>query len=254
MSAPKLLALLLLSFATLSLSAQTSKNAALVGAWTEKTDSLEEIKLISPTHVFFYVRSMVNDSSFASGGGTYALSGNQYTENLEYASFATKGIKATYNYSVQGNKMKQQGTLVLADGTQIPISHTFTRIESVKQNSGPHVGTWNQLSSKFNNGKDSGSHTNATHIRYQIITPTHWLRISMANGAFENAFGGTYTSNGDKMIAKIGFASIPIVGATAELTQRMDGNKMIWTGTVKDAQGNKINEIEDVFERVESQQ
>jgi hypothetical protein len=255
MKIANLLPLLLLPVASLSVAAQSSKKAsALVSAWSEQTDSAYEIKLISPTHVFFYVKSMVNDSAFATGAGTYTLSGNQYTENLQYASFDVKGIKATYDYSVQGNKMKQQGTLVLADGTKIPINHTFTRIEDVKQNPGKHVGTWNQLSSTYNTGNDSGSHTNATHIRYQIITPTHWLRISMANGAFENAFGGTYTANGDKVTMKVDFASFPITGATVELTQRFENNRMFVKGTGKDAQGKQLVEFEDVFERVDAKQ
>ena len=254
MRAPKLLALLLLFFAALSLSAQTSKNAALVGAWQEKADTLDEIKLISPTHVFFIVRNAITDSFVNAGAGTYTIAGDQYTENLQYGSFEVKGIKATFTYSVQGNNMKQQGTLVLGDGTQYPIDHTFSRIEGAKQNSGKQIGTWNQLSSTFNTGNGEQSHTNATHIRYQIITPTHWMRISLANGAFENAFGGTYTMNGNKMMAKIDFASIPAIGSTVELTQRIEGNKMTWTGIVKDAQGKQVNDIEDVFERVDAKQ
>jgi hypothetical protein len=253
MRAPKLLALLLLYFATLSLFAQTSKKAALVGAWTEKTDSAYEFKLISPTHVFFFVGSPFNDTLFATGAGTYTLSGNKYTENLEYASFETKGIKATYDYSVQGNKMTQQGTLVLADGSQYPINHTFTRIEGAKQSSGKQIGTWNQLSSSFDAGNGTQSHTNATHVRYQIITPTHWMRISYANGAFENAFGGTYTADGDKLNMTIDFGSLPqFKGATVAVTQRFDGNKMTIKGTGKDSQGKQMIVFEDVFERVEA--
>jgi hypothetical protein len=248
--------LLLLATTAQPLQAQPAKTnaASLIGAWAEQTDSAYEIKLISPTHVFFYVRSMVNDTAFAAGAGTYTHSGNQYTENLQYGSFDTKGIKATYAYGVQGNNMTQQGTLILADGTKIPISHTFKRIEGATQNSGKHIGTWNQLSSTFLN--DSGakaSHTNATHIRYQIITPTHWMRISLANGQFENAFGGTYTTTGDKTTIKVDFASHPsMIGVTAELTQKIDGNRMTWAGPVKDAQGKQINDIVDVFERVDA--
>ena len=99
------------------------------------------------------------------------------------------------------------------------------------------------------------AHTNATHIRYQIITPTHWMRISLANGKFENAFGGTYTTSGDKQIIKVDFASDPsLLGATAELTQTFEGNKMTVSGPVKDAQGKQVNDITDVFERVDGKQ
>lgn len=256
MKATKVFFLLLFSIASLPLFAQTSTKASpLVGTWTEKTDSIQEIKLISPTHVFFFVRSLVNDSAFAAGAGTYSLSGNKYTENLEYATFDIKSIKeATYDYTANSNTLKTQGNLVLTSGRQIPLKHTFTRIQDARQNAGKHVGTWNQLSAKFNTGDGPVSHTNATHIRYQIMTPTHWMRINLANGVFENVFGGTYTLEGNKMIAKIDFASIPIVGSTAELTQRMDGTKMIWTGIAKDAQGKQFIEFEDVYERVDAKQ
>jgi hypothetical protein len=173
---------------------------------------------------------------------------------MQYGSFETKGIKGVYNGTVQNNQFKQQGTLVLGDGTQYAINHTFTRIDGATKNSGNQIGTWNQLSSTFNAGNGTQSHTNATHIRYQIITPTHWMRISLANGAFENAFGGTYTVTGDKMVFNIDFASLPIQGATAEVTMRYEGNKMFMKGIVKGKNGNKINEIEDVFERVEATQ
>ena len=255
MKATQFLPILLLVSASSTGFAQTSKGdaAALVGTWTEKTDSALEIKLISPTHVFFFVRNPAIDSFSVAGAGTYTLSGNQYTENLQYGSFDVKGIKATYNYSAQNNEFKQQGTLVLGDGTQYPINHTFTRVEGATQNSGKQIGTWNQLSSSFLDGNGAKmSHTNATHIRYQIITPTHWMRISLANGKFENAFGGTYSMNGDKSMIKIDFASDPsLLGATAELTQKFQGKKMTVSGPVKDAQGKQINDITDVFERID---
>jgi hypothetical protein len=254
MKATQFLPLALLSITSLSVFAQTStSNAApLLGDWSEKTDSALEIKLISPTHVFFFAKNPTNDSFSVAGAGTYTLIGNQFTENLQYATFDLKDIKATYNYNVQGNKFTQEGTLVLSDTVRIPINHTFTRIEGAMQNSGKQIGTWNQLSSSYlNDDGTKASHTNTTHVRYQIITPTHWMRISLANGKFENAFGGTYTITGDKMMAKIDFASMPIVGSTAELTQKFEGNKLTWTGIVKDAQGKKVNEITDVFERVQ---
>ena len=254
MNTSKLLVLALTAITALHSAAQTpKKDPALVGAWQETTDSLHEIKLISPTHVFFFIRNVVTDSFVHAGAGTYTIADDQYTENLKYGSFDVKGFKGTYNYSVQNNQFKQQGTLEIADGTRYPINHTFTRIEGAKQNPGPHVGTWNQLSSTFLNDDGSkGSHTNATHIRYQIITPTHWMRLSLANGSFENAFGGTYTLNGNTGVFKIEFASHSfLLGATVELTQRMEGNKLTWKGPVKDAQGKQVNDIEDVFERVE---
>jgi hypothetical protein len=157
----------------------------------------------------------------------------------------------TFDYAVQGDKFMQKGTLTMPDGSQASINHAFTRVKSDKAYEGPHVGTWNQLSSRYTD--DSGheqSHTNATHIRFQIVTPTHWMRISIHEGKFENAMEGTYTKNGDKWNVTIDNASFPAKGLAVEITSRLEGNKMYWSGTVKDSSGKQTNQFADVFERV----
>src|SRR4051812_9642392 len=80
-------------------------------------------------------------------------------------------------------------------------------------------------------------HTNATHIRFQIVTSTHWMRISMHENKFENAMEGTYTMDGNKWKVMIDNASFPASGMNVEITSRQEGNKMYWSGTVKDANG-----------------
>jgi hypothetical protein len=145
----------------------------------------------------------------------------------------------------------QKGTLTMPDGTEAQVNHTFTRVKSDKAYDGPHLGTWNQLSSTYTD--DSGhkqSHTNATHIRFQIVTPTHWMRISMHENKFENAMEGTYTKEGDKWKVMFDNASFPASGLDVEITSRQEGNKLYWSGTVKDANGKQTNQFEDVFERV----
>ncbi len=242
-----------LIFCSLQSFAQNEQAAtnSIVGTWMETTDSLKEIKVISPTHVFFMVFN--KDSFMYAGAGTYSIEGNKYTENLEYANFDFSSMKGfSFDYDVQGDKFMQKGILTMPDGTPQPINHTFTRVKSDKAYDGPHVGTWNQLSSSFTeeNG-NKGSHTNATHIRFQIITPTHWMRISTADNKFENAFAGTYTIDGNKMDFRIEYASFPAVGSTAEITQRFEGNKAYWSGIVKDANGKQTIQFDDVFERVD---
>ncbi|HET7898614.1 MAG TPA: hypothetical protein VFL47_13105, partial [Flavisolibacter sp.] len=56
MKSLQLLPFFFTSFLPLCLLSQTAgKSASLTGDWLEKTDSAQEIKLISPTHVFFFV-------------------------------------------------------------------------------------------------------------------------------------------------------------------------------------------------------
>ena len=166
-------------------------SSSIVGTWTETTDTLKEIKIISPTHVFFIV---LNKDSFAyAGAGTYTIEGNKYTEHLQYANFDFSAMKGfTFNYDVQGDKFIQKGMLTMPDASPAPVNHTFTRVKSDKAYDGPHVGTWNQLSSTYaDTSGTKHSHTNATYIRFQVVTLTHWMRLSMHENKFENAMEGT---------------------------------------------------------------
>ena len=245
-----LLALTLCNFQLLGQS-DNSTTSPIVGTWTETSDTLREIKIISPTHVFFIVLN--KDSFLFAGAGTYTIEGNKYTEHLQYANFDFSAMKGfTFDYNVQGDKFMQKGILTMPDGSQAPINHTFTRVKSDKAYDGPHVGTWNQLSSTYTDTSGAKhSHTNATHIRFQIVTSTHWMRISMHENKFENAMEGTYTMDGNKWKVTIDNASFPATGLAVEITSRQGGNnKMYWSGTVKDASGKQTNQFEDVFERV----
>ncbi len=51
------------------------------------------------------------------------------------------------------------------------------------------------------------------------------------------------------MIAKLDFASFPLDGSVAEITQRVEGNKMYWSGIIKDKEGNQVMTFEDVFDK-----
>ena len=218
----------------------------------ETTDSTREIKIISPTHVFFMV--FVKDSFAYSGAGTYTTENNKYKENLQYANFEFNNMKGfTYDYNVQGDIFTQTGTLTMSDGRQVPINHHFSRVKMDNAYNGPHVGTWNQLSSSYTNADGTkGSYTNPTHITYQVITPTHWMSITMANNKFENAVGGTYVLYGDKVISKVDYASFPSKGMVATITLRIEGNKMYLSGIVKNATGKQVSQFEDVYERVDT--
>jgi hypothetical protein len=102
MKAIKLLLSVLIS-STLQSVAQTNDTTTggLVGTWMETTDTLKEIKIISPTHVFFIV---LNKDSFAyAGAGIYTIEGNKYTEHLQYANVDISAMKGfTFDYAVQG--------------------------------------------------------------------------------------------------------------------------------------------------------
>ena len=63
--------------------------------------------------------------------------------------------------------------------------------------------------------------------------------------------GGTYTMQGNKIYPNLEYASFPMnKGDKVEITQRVEGDKMYWNGTMKDAARKNILTFEDVFHKV----
>lgn len=164
----------------------------------------KETKIITPTHYFLFTQrkqgdSLVFDKAIA---GTIRVEGNKYIETPIYYSDEAQGkIKTNFTYRLEGDKFIQAGTYTTADGKVATLGEIVFKKVKETTTSNPAIGTWNQLSSS---GKDAEgknwSHTNATHIRLQTITPTHWMRINYKDNKFENAMGGTYRMEGTRCI------------------------------------------------------
>ena len=205
----------------------------LIGTWEYKNDSIRSVKIITPTHWMVYAESQnQNGSEFMhSHGGTYTLSGNKYVEYIETASWEdNENVKTNFTCKIDGDKFHQKGTLTLADGTIVPIDEIWFKVNSGNSyESNPSVGTWDQLSSSYTlpDGTKE-SHTNATATRFQIITPTHWVRMSHRDGKFENFIGGTYKINGNKIYSK----------------------KMYWNGYATNTKEKQTLTFDDVFQKV----
>lgn len=243
-------------FCTLSLSAQ---NNQLLGAWEANNGEQKEIKIFTPTHFMFFIQDLKIDSLTGGGGGTYSVTENKLKENLmaeDYTTFLSeqeeyKNMKAEYYIKVEGDKFYQKGNFIISDTSQVPINHEFIKIKTNKSfPSNPALGAWNQISSSGSSADGSKwDHTNATHTRFQLITPSHWIRTSANDKKFENIMGGTYTMEGNKVLAKMEFASFPVDDTIAEITQRIEGNKMYWSGVITDKDGKQVMTFEDVFEK-----
>ncbi|MDQ3292410.1 MAG: hypothetical protein M3Q05_14070 [Bacteroidota bacterium] len=228
----------------------------LVGTWQIQTDTLRAVKIITPTHWMGYTETVKGDSSnfVLSHGGTYTLNGNKYIENIQVASWEDYDkVKTDYTFRVDGDKFYMKGTLTLADGSKMAVDEVWQKVKPEKSfATNPSIGTWNQLSSSYTlaDGKKD-SHTNATATRFQVITPTHWIRISHRNKKFEEAMFGTYTMQGNKIYPKLEYASFPFNKSDkAEITQRVENNKLYWDGTIKDATGKTTLTFSDVFQKV----
>jgi hypothetical protein len=222
--------------------------------WT--TANMRETKIITPTHFILIQHIVRNDSVIfnLASAGTVRIEGNKYTETptvTSNASLGNSGIE--FNWNVKGDQFIQSGTIPLADGKKIVLDElVFKKVKGSSANSKhPLVGTWNQLSSDhtlFDGTK--GSHKSPAVTRFDVFTPTHWIRIGHRDNKFENAFGGSYTIQKDKMIPTISVASFTIDNRVKyEMSHRFEGNKMYVVGTATQSDGKKMT-WSDVYERV----
>ncbi|HEY0652581.1 MAG TPA: hypothetical protein VGD65_05605 [Chryseosolibacter sp.] len=87
---------------------------------TDYTAKLEMIKIINATHFSFlnHDRNHGKDStaSFAAGGGTYTLMGDEYVEHLEFCSDRQwEGHDFTFRVEIKNDTLLQTGTEVIED-------------------------------------------------------------------------------------------------------------------------------------------
>lgn len=220
------------------------------------TTTARETKIITPTHYMLIAQDVQGDSLVfnRSYAGTVQLQGNKYKEVPTQASVQIfDNVKTDFTWKLEGDIFTQSGTFTRPDGKKIVLEAlVFKRVKTVHSYpDNPAIGTWTQLSSSYTNFDGTkNSHTNATTTRFQLITPTHWMRISHRNNKFEHAIGGTYILKGDKTYPSINYSSGPIgLTGKAEMTERVKGDKLYVSGILTSPDGKKFT-WDDIFERV----
>jgi len=115
------------------------------------------------------------------------------------------------------------------------------------------VGTWDQLSSEYTLFDGTkGSHTKETTTRVDLFNGTHWMRIAHRDGKFENAVGGPYISQNNKLKLTVLYSSDPgSIGRSFELVYRIEGNKLYCDGTSTNSNGQTMT-WHDISEKAES--
>lgn len=105
---------------------EEAKTLALQGTWKLITGTLIEkgdttitdytkdrsfIKIINESHFSFLHHSLRKDTTdFSAGGGRYEISGNSYTEHLEYCSAKEwEGHDFNFTMTINGDTLTQQG-------------------------------------------------------------------------------------------------------------------------------------------------
>ena len=114
------------------------------------------------------------------------------------------------------------------------------------------VGTWNQLSSEYTLFDGTkGSHTKETATRVDMFNATHWMRIAHRDGKFEDAMGGTYIAQNNKLKVTVLYSSNPSsVGTSFEIAYRIEGNKLYSDGTITNSNGQTAT-WHDISEKAE---
>ncbi|HTE31906.1 MAG TPA: hypothetical protein VK666_16105 [Chryseolinea sp.] len=218
------------------------------------TTQIREVKIITPTHYMLIAQDVRGDSLVFNRcyGGTVTFDGNKYVETPIQASIQIfDNVKTDFTWRVDGDVFTQSGSITRPDGKKIILDALkFRRVKSThKYPNNPAVGTWSQVSSTFTQFDGTkGSHTNATATRLQIITPTHWMRVSHMDSKFEGAMGGSYTMEQGKTLPNAEYASTKNSGKV-ELTENVEGDKMVVKGKLTSSDG-KTMTWDDVFERL----
>ncbi|OHX64041.1 hypothetical protein [Flammeovirga pacifica] len=144
----------LITLLTISSCIQKSKVPNIQGTWELiSAESVENdsskmmdlsnrrmIKIFSQQHFAFFNHDVHNgkDSTtyYASGGGTYLLKGDEYTEKLEYCSYRPwEGNDFTFRLYFEGDTLIQIGKEEIADlGVDRLIIEKYKRIERKVKN------------------------------------------------------------------------------------------------------------------------
>ena len=220
------------------------------------TSTLREIKVITPTHYMLIAQGVKGDSLIfhRSLAGTVSFEGDKYAETQTVGSWDDfKTATYTFDWKVNRDKFVQSGTITLDDGKTITLDELlFQRVMSKNSYPGnPSIGTWEQLSSNYTtpDGKNE-SHTNATATRFEIVTPTHIMRLSHRDNKFESATASTYRMEKNRMYVTLDVASFPFdKDFKFELMDRIEGDKRYTSGVFTPAKGNKMA-WNDLFQKV----
>jgi len=258
---------LLMLFCSVSIFAQHP----LVGTWEfvsgEGTDidgntfdyttaNMRETKIITPTHYMLIQHIVRNDSVIfnIAHAGTVRFEGNKYMETPTVTSSTATGTTLTdFTWKVKGDQFIQSGTITMPDGRKIILDElVFKKVKGTTANpKNPIVGTWNQLSSEgtlFNGTQYA--HTSPEVTRFDVITPTHWMRIAHRRTKFESAIFGPCTVQNNKVMLSATISTLNIPNNMIfESTYRVEGNKLYTNGTAINAEGKKLT-WSDVFEKV----
>jgi hypothetical protein len=180
-------------------------------------------------------------------GGTYTLSGNEYTETTKYygaSSTYTPGPPLKFKISVKGDTYTQIGL-----GN--PFSEAYKRLApaTASSSTGQELfGTWKLISAKYG-GRSQNLAAMGTTLKR--VTPTQFLWLSYGNDKRVNrAAGGTCTITADTYAETADYGISEdfgiLKGKTHKFNWKVEGNQWHHTGQLANGLA-----IEEIWERVD---
>ena len=152
-----------------------------------------------------------------SGGGTYKIEGNHYTETLNFCSWdsTAAGQTYTFNYKLQGNKYTQESIINSPKLKEHIIKENYEKINAASPLIDASLdGVW-QLDSAIYADKKPGEFINRTAIKIYAYPRFAWAHYNSVTRQFIAAGGGTYQFDGKKVIEKLEYISRDIPVNTA---------------------------------------
>lgn len=246
-----------------------SSQHALTGAWellstrgtdaegapfTIDTTSVREIKLITPTHYMLMAHDVVGDSLIFNRtyAGKVDIKGDQYIETPLMSSLQiVDGVKTMFTWRLEGDRFIQSGSVARPDGRTVKVELVFRKIKSPSWPQNPALGTWRILSSTLTTPEGKTHVEKVPEVEVmEIITPTHWMGISYRNNKFENALGGTYSLQQNRMLQLTLYAARPMhTDSHVVLELDRKGGRVNVNGTITAPKGRFT--FEEVWEQME---
>lgn len=201
----------------------------------------ESIKIFSDNYFMFAMRA--EDGAFIkAGGGTYEISGSQYTEVPDFDTTDSTKVRTTVTHSFSLSPKKDKITIV-RKGKSGNEEETWERIDD---SSSALSGAW-RFGARVNEegvaGKRRGSASPRQTMKILSGKYFQWAAFNYETGEFSGTGGGIYQLQGNKYSETIRFFSRDNsrVGMSLTFECRLDGPD--WYHKGKGTTGNPVSEV-----------
>ncbi|MDO1451732.1 hypothetical protein Q0590_35995 [Rhodocytophaga aerolata] len=207
-----------------------------------------QVKVLTPTHFMFIaekIDSLDNTKSYfrRSVAGRYQIQDGKYHEYFDYST--RKEDKLGQKSDDMAIKLEAGKLIQIGDagkdekGVRYTWEEVYQKIDLPAQDH-TTVGAWEEQTD--------------TYRAMRIITPTHLFEIATSKDGKEikGVVGATYIKKGDDFIHTFIYGLDKSRNQTSVAKRKMEGDRLITSGRIKDASGKDIGQFTRTFTRVGS--